>query len=51
MTMTSSLSTLRETWPNLSPPERVAAFEELPRTDAEQLVLGLDAEDQAELLL
>jgi magnesium transporter len=51
MTITTSVSVLREAWSSLSLKERLAAFEALPRADAEALLLGLNPHDQAELLV
>ena len=51
MTITTSVSMLREAWSSLSLKERLAAFETLPRADAEALLLGLDPHEQAELLV
>jgi magnesium transporter len=41
---------LREAWPALSLPERIEAFQVLPRLEAEDLFLSIDARDQAEIL-
>jgi magnesium transporter len=49
--MSSAVASLREEWPNLAPADRLAAFEALSRSDAEDLVFGLNAAEQAGLLL
>jgi len=42
---------LRDAWAVLYPDERVEGFRSLPRTEAEELFLGLSGHDQAELVL
>jgi magnesium transporter len=45
-----SVLTMQDQWANLSKDERKEKFGQLSRTDAEDLFLGLNAHDQAELI-
>jgi magnesium transporter len=44
-------SDLRDIWPILARGDRLSGFKLLPRSEAEEFLLGLPARDQAELLL
>ncbi len=44
-------SELQDAWPVLSPEERLEGIKLLPHAEAEDLLLGLSARDQAELIL
>lgn len=46
-----SMGTLASSWPSLTVDERRERFEQLSRTDAEELFLALSPHDQAELLV
>jgi magnesium transporter len=45
-----SLAEMRDVWPLLSRPDRAAAFQLLPRDEAEDFFFGLSAREQAALL-
>jgi magnesium transporter len=46
-----SLAEIREVWPLLARADRIQAFELLPRDEAEDFFFGLDARDQADIVL
>jgi len=48
---THAVDPLIEHWPALSHSERLERFLSLPRTEADDLFLGVNARDQAELVL
>src|SRR5205823_7262648 len=48
---TLRVTELLDAWPVLSPEERLEGLRLLPHADAEDLLLGLPARDQAELIL
>ena len=46
-----TVSDLKKAWPALTPAERIREFERLPRAEAQDFFLGLDARGHAQILL